>query len=486
MVLLSLPVVLLAGERYALIPFAVTAVAALLPGQLLYWTFRRAPEMQLRHAMVTVTLAWVLIPLVGMLPFLLIAGHLAGQPGTPATVTAFAELWNALFEAVSGFTSTGLSVAVQPSALPKGLQWWRSVMEWVGGVGVIVLMLAVFHHSAEAGRLLYSEARDKKILPDVSATVRTTWWVFLLYTAAGVLLLRLAGMPWWEALNYGMTGIATGGFGVTDGSMAAYGAGPRLAMMLLMLLGAISFAVHYKVLVKGQVSLLWNDPESRALFVLLACGAGLVVLENLWARGMPLWFDSVFQWVSALCTAGFSTVSLSEWSISAQLLLVLGMVIGGAAGATTGGLKLRRVLWLARAAFYRIERVSLHPWLLMEHKPLAEAEERGLSGPHIEAAVTFASLWALTIAFGTLALLHFAGPAATLNGVLFEVASALGNVGLSSGITTPDLHWGGKLTLILIMWMGRLEILPVLVLLSAAASRRPWRAPPLSNGKDRG
>ena len=479
MALTSLLVCVLANEPFAVRPFLWTAFAAIGTGQVFFWLFRRAEEMQLRHAMVTAVLAWLLVPFVGMLPFLLVAQELATKAGVSETVLAFQDPLNALFEAVSGFTATGLTVSLQPSELPRSLQWWRSFSQWIGGVGVIVLMLAVFHHTAEAGRLLYSEARDKKILPDLQATVRIIWWIYLVYTLLGIALLRLAGMPtWWEALNYGLTGIATGGFGISDASLADYGAPVRAVMVLLMTAGAISFASHYHILVKGQVNLLWRDVENRALLTLLVGGALLLLLENVWSRSSATWLDSLFQWTSALATAGFSTVRIEDWSITAQLLLAAGMVFGGAAGATTGGLKLRRIVWLARAALLRIERVSLHPWILMEHKPIAESDEREIVGPHIEAAAIIASLWGMTIALATLLLLHFSGDRTSLNAVFFEVASALGNVGLSAGITHPELAWPGKLILILLMWMGRLEILPVLVLASWLFSWRPKRLAP--------
>lgn len=247
-------------------------------------------------------------------------------------------------------------------------------------------------------------------------------------------------------------------------------------MLALVVTGALSFTTHYHVLVKRQGSLLWRDMQNRALFTLLVFGAVLLTLENRWATGTFIWFDSLFQWTSALCTAGFQTVRLEHWSATAQLLLSIGMIIGGAAGATTGGLKLRRVTWLATAAAYRIRRISRHPWLLMEHKPLAGAHAKAVSGPHVEAAAMLTVLWLVVVGWGTLVLVHVIGSGVPLNSVILEAASATGNVGLSAGITQPDLPWPGKLTLIALMWMGRLEIVPVLVLISSVVRPRGARA----------
>jgi len=476
MALASLPLTWLFGEGYGAGPLLITAAASLVPGQVLYWTCRRAEAMRLRHAMVTVVLSWLLIPLIGSLPFVLVAWQLAGRPETPETVLVFANLWNAFFEAMSGFTSTGLTMTPRPSELPHCLQWWRSFMQWVGGVGVIVLMLSVFHPSGDAYRLYFAEGREKTIIPDIAATVRTIWWIYLLYTAAGMLLLRAAGMDWWQAVNYGMTGIATGGFGITDRSLADFGTGPRLVMILIMLAGAVSFATHYRLLARDRVGLLWKDAEHHALFALLILGTLVLALEDLWYDSSATWLDILFQWTSALATAGFATVPLETWSPTALLLLSLAMVCGGAAGATTGGLKLRRVVVLLEGAYARVRGVALHPWRLMDHKPMADAAEEAHRARIFEAAVIMAALWGVAVLAGTLLLLHAAGPGVALDHVVLEATSALGNVGLTTGITDPALHWSGKLGLIVVMWMGRLEIVPVLVLVAAlimAARHRP-------------
>lgn len=483
MAVVSVPVALMAREGYAALPFLLTAAVSLAAGQLLYRRYRGAQRMQLRHAMVTAVLSWVLVPLLGVAPLLLIAWMAGGDPQAAGSTLVLRNFLNAFFEAMSGFTSTGLTMIAHPSELPVSLQWWRSFSQWIGGVGVIVLMLSVFHPSADAHRLYFSEAREKTIMPDIAATVRTTWWIYVAYTVVAVVLLRFTGMGWWHALNYGMTGIATGGFGVTDNSLGDFGVGARTAMVLIMIAGAISFSTHYNILRKGRVALLWKDPECRALFSLLLVGSLLLAFENRWFTGSALWLDSLFQWTSALATAGFGTVSLETWSPAAQLLLSLAMVCGGAAGATTGGLKLRRVVLLSSAAFARLRGVALHPWRLMEHKAMADDETHAVRT--LEAATVMAVLWATVILAGTLLLLHAVGPGADLDDVILEVSSALSNVGLTSGITGPELHWSGRLGLILIMWMGRLEIVPVLVLLAAlfVVSRERWRGSRTGKGK---
>lgn len=465
MALASLPVCWVFGEWCGVVPFLVTAAVALALGQALFWAGRGAEHMRLRHAMVTAVASWILVPLVGMLPFVLVA-WLMPEADASSSVLIFRDAWNALFESVSGFTSTGLSVAHQPSQLPHTLQWWRSFTQWIGGVGVILLMLSVFHPSGDASRLYFSEAHGKTIVPDLAKSVRTIWWIYLGYTVAAVIVLALSGMDTWQAINYAMAGIATGGLGITDNSFADFSVASRLAMILVMLTGAVSFVAHYRILTEGRASILWKDPEHRALMVLWMAGVPLLAVENAWAGVDASILDSLFQWTSALATAGFQTQSVTDWSPTGLLILCFAMICGGAVGSTTGGLKLRRVLLLAQGTYARVRSIALHPWRLMAHKPIVAPQDNP-AVRLLEAAAVMLALWLMVVLAGTVLLLHATETRHGFERVLFEVVSALGNVGLSAGVTSADLHWIGKFGMIVIMWMGRLEIVPVLVLVAA-------------------
>ena len=467
MALASLPVCFWFGEGYAVWPFVGTAALAILLGQTLYRSCRQAGETRLAHAMQTAALGWAVIPLIGAVPFVAIASHLASRPDTPHTVLVFQHPWNAVFEAFSGFTGTGLTLAILPSQLPYCLQWWRSFTEWVGGVGVIVLMLSILRPGFGLHHLYYSEGRDEKILPSVTATVRIIWWIYLLYTGISILLLRVAGMPWWHALNHGLTSIATGGFSVTDHSMAAYGPAVQLVLIPIMLFGAISFSVHYHILRRRQWTMLWRDAQQRSLWLLGGIGSLILLLENHWAQDSWLWVDTLFQWTSALSTTGLQTAALHTWSPTALLLLSGAMVLGGAAGSTAGGLKQIRVVFLVKGVMWRFRQITLQPHEIMRyqvnHEGLSEAEANRL----VEVTGVLVTLWAVLFWLNTALLLHLVPAQFSLSEVIFEVASAQSNVGLSTGITHPDLPWLGKLVLMLSMWMGRLEIMPVLMLFAA-------------------
>lgn len=444
MAVVSLPICFVFGEYYAISAFLWTALASFISGQVLYRLFRKAEASRMPHAMLTVALSWFLVPCIGAMPFVLIASHLAKTPLTPLTVLYFQNPWNALFESFSGFTSTGLSVALYSSELPNTLLWWRSFMEWIGGVGMIVLMLSVLEPSTEAHQLYSAEARNQRIGLTVTDTVRKIWKIYLLYTVISVLWLRLVGMPWWDAINHGLTAISTGGFAITDNSIGAYDPLIQLAVIPIMIVGAISFPIHYQLLYQRRWRVLWQDSQHQALWILLAIGPLLLFFETYWFQGNFRWLDSVFQWVSALGTCGFSTADLKDWLTVEKLLLTIGMIFGAAAGSTVGGLKLRRVVSLYKAILWRVQRLTLEPHQMMRYK--------------LDGKIIFV-------------LLNIVDPKYTLADVIFESASALGSVGLSVGITEPTLPWLGKFILILLMWMGRLEIIPVLLLVSWPLTR---------------
>ncbi|MBF2063610.1 MAG: TrkH family potassium uptake protein [Calothrix sp. C42_A2020_038] len=463
MALVSLPVCLWFREYYVIWAFLITAIASLLSGQLLYRNFDETGQARLRHAMIIAAVSWGIIPFFGAIPFWVVAFELGNSAQTPQTVQEFQNFWNALFESASGFTSTGLTVTLNESELPYSLQWWRSFMEWIGGVGVIVLVLSVLEPSTDSYQLYCAEGRSKRIASTVSATVRRIWWIYLLYTGFSILLLRITGMSWWDGINHGLTSISTGGFSIRDDSIASYSPVIQLAVILVMTLGAISFPIHYELITYRRLSALWKDSQHKTLWLLLALGTIALIWENLWFFGSFLWLDSLFQWVSALGTCGFETVDLQSWSPSAKLLMSLGMIVGGAAGSTVGGLKIQRLVSLGKAVVWQFQKLALQPDELMHYKIEGEIVTEVEANQKIAATTALLVLWVSAIALGVVFLLHVA-PDYSLIDVIFEVTSALGSVGLSVGITNPDLYWSGKLTLIVLMWLGRLEIIPVLVL----------------------
>ena len=466
MALVSIPVCLLSKETYALIPLFTCAIASITLGQTLYRLTKSASSSRLPYAMMTAAIGWLLLPLFGAIPILMTANAPNLAPDLSTTIIRYQDPWNAIFEAYSGFTSTGLSMATNYSEIPHTLQWWRSLMQWVGGVGIIVLVISLLEPSTQPDRLYNAEGRSQRIGLTLSQTVKRIWWIYLIYTIGSIVLFRVVGMNWWEALNHGMTGIATGGFSVTANSIRDYSFGVKLAVILVMTLGAVSFSVHYKFLKQGKLSAFWSDDQHKALWFLLLGGTFLLWGFNRLAfKNVPL-IDILFQWSSALGTCGFGTVSVESWDGGAKLLMVIAMLIGGAAGSTAGGIKLSRFVIVFKAIIWRFRRISLLPHEMMRYELDSEIISESEANRRVEAATVLAILWVSVVTIGVFVLQYLKLPTSDLIDVIFEAASATSGVGISSGVTSPDLPWLGKLTLICLMWIGRLEIIAVLLLIS--------------------
>ena len=466
MALVSLPVALIARETYALLPLIVCAIASLTIGQILYRLGQSRSSSRIPYAMATAAIGWLLLPLFGAIPILMTAHASNPAPDLSTTIIRFQDPWNAIFEAYSGFTSTGLSMATNYSEIPHTLQWWRSLMQWVGGVGIIVLLISILEPATEPDRLYNAEGREQRIGLTLSQTVKRIWWIYLIYTVGSIFLFRIVGMDWWAALNHGMTGIATGGFSVAEDSLGNYGLGVKLAAIVVMILGAVSFSVHYRFLRYGKVSAFWSDNQHQALWFLLSGGTLLLwSLNSLSPIDVPF-SDILFQWVSAVSTCGFGTTSVQDWNSGLKLLMVIVMLIGGTAGSTAGGIKLNRFVIVVKAIAWRLRLVALLPHEMMRYELNGKVIKESEANRRVEAAAVLSILWLIVVTAGILILQYLKLPTNDLIDVIFEAASATSGVGISAGVTHPDLPWLGKLTLICLMWIGRLEIISVLLLFS--------------------
>jgi trk system potassium uptake protein len=469
MALASLIIPAIFDETYAYLPLLLTALASFGLGAALYLPFRNAGDAKLKHGMIIAAFGWLLIAALGSLPFVLTALFAQRLGVASQTLLYFKDPLNAFFESVSGYTGTGLTMAARADLLPHTIQWWRSFIEWVGGMGVIVLMLTILagpRPGAATYSLYYSEARGEKIHPSILSTLRTMWWIFLLYTFISVIILWGAGMPIWDAVNQAMTGISTGGFSVTANSIASYhSVAIELALLPIMLFGAISFAVHYE-LMRGRGKVLWLDAQTRWLLVIMGLGILFLSLEN----GMKLGAlgslrESTFQFVSAMTCTGFQTANIGAWSATAKLILAAGMVFGGAAGSTAGGIKIIRMVVLLKGVSWRFRRITSPREAIVPFRIGPTTVDESEVGHRLEDASLITFLWLVFLGVGVIVLLHTVSPQYTLSDVIFEVASAQGNVGLSAGITGPTMSTLAKLTLCFNMWIGRLEIIPILMFL---------------------
>lgn len=366
-------------------------------------------------------------------------------------------------------------MATCPDLLPHTLQWWRSFTQWVGGMGVIVVVLAILagpRPGAALYSLYYAEARAEKILPTIRSTLRTMWWIFFLFTGVSILALWRSGTPIWQAANHAMTALSTGGFSLTPPGDPVYtNMAGMVILMMTMLAGAISFSVHYDVLENGW-GRLWRDYQTRALFAFVVVGAAFLTLENLSGLGgFVALRESAFHFVAAATTTGFQTADLGSWTETAKLILATGMFVGGAAGSTAGGVKTIRLVVLLKGVQWRFRQILSPRQAVVPFRIGQTAIDRDEVGQRLENAALIMFLSLAFVGIGVIVLLHVAPPQFTLGDAILEAASAQANAGLSTGITSPNLPLAGKLVLCLNMWVGRLEIIPVLLLIRSFFAR---------------
>jgi len=448
-------------------PLLITSAVYFGFGLPLYSLFKNAEPANFKTAMVTAALAWFFISLIGSIPFWLI-------PYNTVTLIRMAPL-SAFFESMSGWTGTGLTmVGGSEATLPYTLQFWRTLIQWVGGVGVIVLTLSILARPGTGSFVLYKgEARDQKTHPSVVSTVRTIWWIFVLFTIIGIISIMIIGyltpngMDLWQSINHAMTGLATGGFSVTSDSLASFGTISQIGIVVLMVMGAIAFTAHFNLL-KGRIKNFFSDAQFRALIALIILGVIALTIANLNLYSNDFFTSlkySGFQFTSAITCTGFATADLVSWGEGAKLILAFAMIIGGAAGSTAGGIKLFRAILLYKGVGWRIKRAISTPRRVFVHKLGDKSLSKDDAMDLINEAAIISFMWVILLLVGIFVILAL--EPANLSNSVFEVCSAQGNVGLSTGVTHIQMTPIAKTMLIFNMWIGRLEIIPIIVLVKS-------------------
>ncbi|MFO8013938.1 MAG: TrkH family potassium uptake protein [Phycisphaerae bacterium] len=416
---------------------------------------RRQVVLSVQEGGVIVLLSWVLVSLFSAVPFLEVADLGATQ---------------AVFEAVSGWTTTGLSVVDVTRASPFVLLW-RSIMQLAGGAGLAIIMLsALTGHSGPA--LSVAEGRQQ-LVPHVRRSAKLVLMIYTGYVVVGVLALASAGMGWFDAVNHAFAAVSTGGFSTQPESIGHWDSVAVEAVTLpLMLLGSLNFATAW-LLLRGKARHARRSGEVRLAAVLIPVVALLLFL--LTCRGLyPALGKSVrvavFETVTALTTTGFSTVGYGQWNAFGWVVLIVLMLIGGGTCSTAGGIKQYRVYLLVKSLVWELRRWLL-PRAAVVENTVWEADHRvTVTDARLRQIGTFVFLYLATLAAGT-AILAAHGYA--LKDALFEYASAIGTVGLSVGVTSASAPVGVLWAEIVGMFLGRLEFLVVLAS-AAKLARDAW------------
>jgi len=471
-IILLVPISVAFIQKEAMISYYSFVVPSIisfaLGGTFHFFTKENKPMITLTTSMIICALAWIVISIIGAIPFM---------------INLEKGFIDSFFEAVSGFTTTGITVFQGLEYMDLSIIFWRSLIQWVGGLGILTFFLFVtFSGEGDIWQLFSAEGHkinSSRPVPNVFQTVKILWMIYGVLTLVETLLLIIAGMSIFDALTHSMTSLSTGGFSRYDASIAYFkeaGYNYRAIEYIItffMLLGGMNFLIHYKVVFDTPKYLI-KDLETRKYYKIILSFTGLMLLSSFMA-GTDIFSDvemyfrtTIFQVVSVITTTGFGTQDIGSTfftSLSKQLFLIL-MVIGGCVGSTSGGIKVIRITILSKLFRREVRKIrmparSVAP-VLVEQTPISDNEIYRISG------LFFGWLLIIIIGSGITALFSDLDAFQSISGM----TSAMGNIGpfYFSVDKMASLSPIIKLTYIFGMLAGRLEILPLMVLFN----RKAW------------
>ena len=441
--------------------FLLSAVFLIIVGGLIFLPVRYADrELRLRDGFLIVVGSWLALALGGALPFILL-------------ISPDISYIDALFESMSGLTTTGATILANIDSLPPGILYYRQQLQWLGGMGIIVLAIAILPMLRVGGMQLYraetpGPLKDSKLTPRITETAKALWLIYLGITVICALSYWLGGMKLFDAVGHAFSTVAIGGFSTHDANLG-YFDNPTLEMIavIFMVISGMNFALHFTAWRKASSQPYFNDPELK-VYMFLLVGFATLASFALFAGGIyPTMVESaryaIFQVISALTTTGFTTTEFHLWPGFVPLLMICLAFIGGCAGSTAGGMKVIRVILLYRAAIREIRRL-IHPHAIVQVKigghKAAPAIMDAVWGFFFLYIASFALMTIMLAATGIDPVTAYSAVAACIT----NLGPGLGEVGDSyAGLNDP-----AKLILSFAMLAGRLEIYTLLVLLTPA------------------
>ncbi|GJQ62507.1 MAG: potassium transporter [Melioribacteraceae bacterium] len=440
-----------------------SGIGTSLLGFLIYWFTRGGTtEIKKRDGYIVVSLGWIVMSLFGAIPFVI-------HGSIPSYTDAF-------FETMSGFTTTGASILNNIEELPHGLLFWRSVTQWIGGMGMIVLSLAILPVLGIGGMQLFvaevpGPTKDK-IHPRIRETAKRLWGIYVIFTVIETGLLMLGGMNLFDAVCHSFTTMATGGFSTRQDSVAFYdSAFIDYVIILFMFLAGVNFSLHYHYLHRNWDAVLKND-EFKFYFrvtLFFAIVVAIPLIINQYAGVEKSFRDSLFQVVSIITTTGYVTADYEAWGSFFGVLFFLLLFVGGCAGSTGGGIKIVRHFLLIKNSILELRRL-VHPRAVIP----VRFNKSSVPQEIIYNILAFFLFYVIIFVFGTLVM--------SLIGLDFKsamgsVATSLGNVGPAIGSVGPVSNFAhipdfGKWFLSFLMLLGRLELFTILILFSPSFWKR--------------
>ena len=440
-------------------PLLYSSVLSFNLGIIIWWLTRKVKkELSKRDGYIIVTFGWLIMGMSGCLPFLL-SGTIDSIP-------------SALFETISGYTTTGASILNDVEALTPGIMLWRSMTQWIGGMGIIVLTVAILPLLGVGGMELFTAESpgpsSVKIHAKITDTAKRLWLIYILITGAEVVLLKFAGMSWLDAINHSFTTVSTGGFSTKNASIAAF-ENPLIEYIIsgFMLIGGINFTIIY-FLCKFSFRKAAENEEFRVYlgivssFVILITTTLILTTDDQIEKSFR---QAFFQVTTIVTTTGFSTSNYATWTPFAYMLIVFLMFVGGSAGSTAGGVKVARHLIIFKNSYIEFKRL-LHPRGVIR----VRMNNQTVDTKNVYNILAFFFIYLFVFIMGSLVISGFGYDIVTSAGASI---ACLGNIGPGFGGVDPSHSFaffgdGAKLFLSFLMLLGRLELFTVLILFTPA------------------
>jgi len=439
------------------------ALITMLVGYVLWRRFDRPGELSTREGFAAVGLAWFALTIAGALPYLL-----TGEIG---------NLTDAIFESAAGITTTGASIVPDPGMLSHGVVFWRSLTQWIGGMGIIVLSIAILPllgmGAVQLARAESPGPMPDRLTPRFRETAKRLWFVYMALTVIETVLLWFGDMTLFESINHAFTTMSTGGFSTNVGSLGAYSSYSQWVVIVFMALAGMSFALHYKVIRRDPFA-YFKSIGLRVYLVIIVLAASLMAVGTWGGAVSDTIRNAVFTSLTIITTTGFGTVDFALWIPPLGVLIIGLMFVGGMAGSTAGAIKTDRLQILYEASRTDVRRI-IHPRGVF----VTRAGGGVVPDLVVEAVQTFFLLYMIAFMTGTflLAIISWVGGTQLdIVTIVSAVASSLGNIGPGLGDVGPTSNYLevpaiGKWLLSMLMIVGRLEILPILILFN----REVWR-----------
>jgi len=440
-------------EWDAFLPMALVPALLFLVGEMMNLLPRRKSGIRLSAALCSVALVWLAFAAISAIPFMMVLKM---------------SLVDALFDSMAGWTGTSFTMLGDLSQVPRTILFWRTYMQWVGGIGIITYTITMANRSGlNQSPYFRSDSRDERILPAMIATGRQIWAVYILITLMATGIILLARVPLWDAVNLAISGISTGGFIPRAGGLS-YFDNTVLEYLLIpiMIIGSAPFTLYYASYRRRKLSLLGNE-QLKLLLIFIVFGSLLVISDLYFIREYEL-VESVrqglFMTAAAVSTTGFQNANPHFFPSVTVVFLTMLMFIGGSSGSTAGGLKLSRIALGYRGIIWWFRRTFVRGKVLVPFKYEGRTIAEGVAEPELSKNMLVIILSVLTVFSATLVILQFHITSFGVSDLIFDIVSALSSCGITTGYVSPTMPLISKWVFILVMWVGRLEVIPVIVL----------------------